>query len=118
MPGGLASIEQRIVVSFAVGIMLGVTMLLSSFMIFIVAFYTRPDRRPLNLLQEPGSLKAMASLISMRPDIRSLFQGTDRASEIAMRHKLAGYVLYLRNGELYAYGMDDVSQFSGECSKV
>jgi hypothetical protein len=118
MPGGLASIEQRIVVSFAVGIMLGVTMLLSSFMIFIVAFYTRPDRRPLNLLQEPGSLKAMASLISMRTDIRSLFQGTDRASEIAMRHKLAGYVLYLRNGELYAYGMDDVSQFSGECSKV
>lgn len=114
MPGISASVERRILVSFVVGIMLGVTMLLSSCMIVLVAFYTRPDRRPLNLLQEPGSLKAMASLISMRPDIRSLFQGTDRASEIAMRHKLAGYVLYLRNGELYAYGIDDVSQFSGE----
>lgn len=44
--------------------------------------------------------------------MRSLFEGTDRASEYAIRHKLSGYVLYLRNGELHAYDMSDVSQLS------
>ena len=104
--------------SFVVGIMLAVAMLLSTCMLLLVAFHTRLDRRPLNLLQDPGSLSVMASLISSRPDMRSLFEGTDRASEYAIRHKLSGYVLYLRNGELHAYDMSDVSQLSSECPEL
>jgi hypothetical protein len=112
--GTSATAERRIVVSFAVGIVLTVAMLLSTCMLLLVAFHTRPHKRPLNLLQDPSSIKGMASLISSRPDIRSLFEGTDRASEYAMRHKLTGYVLYLRNGELHAYGMNDISQLSSK----
>ena len=116
--GTSATPERRIVVSFAVGIILAVAMLLSSCILLLVAFHTRPHKRPLNLLRDPGSFKTMASLICSRPDTRSLFEGTDRSSESSMRHKLTGHVLYLRNGELYAYGMDEVSQLSSECSQL
>ena len=115
--GTSATLERRIVVSFKAGLILAVAMLLSSCILILVAFHTRPHKRPLNLLRDPGSLRAMTSLISSRPDIRSFFEGTDRSSECAMRQKLTGYDLYLRNGELCAYGMDDVSQLSSKCSE-
>lgn len=112
--GTIASIERRVFVSIAAGIILTTTLIVLACMLLLVAFHTRLHQRPLNLLRDPSSLKAMASLISSRLEIQSLFEGTDRASDYVLRHKLSGYVLYLKNGELHAYGMDDVSQLSSE----
>jgi hypothetical protein len=112
--GTTAIIERRIVVSTVVGIILAATMLLSALMLLLVAFHTRLRQRPLNLPQDPASFKVIASLISSRSDTRGLFEDMDRASEYAMRHKLAGNILSLRNGELYEHGVNEASQYSSE----
>jgi hypothetical protein len=114
IPGTTAVAERRIVVSRAVGIILSVALLLSSFMLLLVTWFTQLRQRPLNLLQDPASLEVIASLISSRPDIQSLFEGTDRACEYAMNRKLTSRVLCLRDGELYVCGMNDAFQPSCE----
>lgn len=102
--------ERRIVVSFVVGIILTAALLLSALIILLVAFYTRHHKRPLNLLQDPASPMAMASLINSNPNMQALFEGADRYSEYAMQQKLADHVFYLRNGELYASMKDTYQQ--------
>lgn len=116
--GKTAVVERRIVVSTVVGIILAATMLLSAFMLLLVAFHTRLRQRPLNLPQDPVSFKVIASLVASRSDTRVLFEDTDRASEYAMRHKLAGIMLSLRNGELYESGVNEASQYSSKSNDL
>jgi hypothetical protein len=110
MQGQTVVSEQRIVVSLAVGIILIVTLLLSSLMTGLVAGYTRLPERPLNLLQDPSSAKAIASLISSGQNTRPLFEGLDTSSEVSMQKQLSKHVFYLRHGIIYSYDARDAYQ--------
>jgi hypothetical protein len=114
--GQVSTNEQKIVVSLPAGIILVATLLLSSLMIGLVTGYTRLHERPLNLLQDPSSSKAVASLISSGQNTRPLFEGLDTSSEVSMRKQLSRHVFHLRHGIIYSYDVRDTYQQSGNSS--
>ncbi|KAH8599119.1 hypothetical protein B0O99DRAFT_613050 [Bisporella sp. PMI_857] len=110
--GMISFAQRRIVVSFPVGILLTVVLLISSLQIGLVTGYTRLNERPLNLSHDPSSVIAMASLISTGQNTRALFEGLDTASQEWMRKQLGRNIFYLRHGVLYSYDVRDTYQFS------
>jgi len=110
--GNMVAIEQRIVLSLPIGIILTMMFFASSLMIGLTVGYTRLHERPLNLAQDPGSTSAMASLISSGQNTRALFEGLDTSSQHAMRRQLGKQVFYLRHGIIYSYDVRDAYQQS------
>jgi hypothetical protein len=115
--GKVVTAERRIIVSFVAGIILTTVFLLSSLMVGIVVGYTRLDERPLNILRDPSSTLAIASLVSAGQNSRVLFEGMDTASQDWMLKSLARNVFYLRHGVLYSYDIRDTYQHTGKFSK-
>ena len=114
--GQVSVSEQRIMVSVPAGILIIASLLLSSLMIGLVSGYTRLRERPLNLLQDPSSIKALSSLISSGQNTRPLFEGLDTCTEATMRKQLSRQVFHLRHGILYSYDVRDAYQQPGNSS--
>ncbi|RDW82963.1 hypothetical protein BP5796_04454 [Coleophoma crateriformis] len=110
---GTTSISQRrIVVNLGSAIILTALLIISALLIIVVAWLTRLSKRPLNLVQNPTSTVAIASMIVPETATQRLFDGLDRSSENVMREQLDGYVFNLRNGVLYAYDLKMPNQRS------
>ena len=100
--GEISHVEQRIVVNFAIGIVLAMLLLWSAIMFTAVYFQSRPHKRPLHLSHDPGSVAALSSLISNDSNTRVCFEGSDRLSKSSLKVMLANKHFSLRNGVLYS----------------
>ncbi|RDW71544.1 hypothetical protein BP6252_08107 [Coleophoma cylindrospora] len=110
---GTTSISQRrIVVNLGAAIILTTLLIISALLIIVVAWLTRLSKRPLNLVQNPTSTVAIASMIVPETATQRLFDGLDRSSEKVMRKQLDGYVFTMRNGVLYAHDLKMPNQRS------
>lgn len=106
--------ERRVVVNLVVGVLLIVTLFLSMLVILGAMFCTRLSRRPLNLLENPTSAGAIASLVQSEPNTRLLFEGMDQSSEEEILKRLEHYQFYLKDGVLHARLLDDAQQTKGK----
>jgi len=92
--------KQRILVSTSIGITLASLLLISAGCIAIVTYLTRLNRRRLNLVQDPGTIAAVASLLSSQQQSRSVFEGADCVSQKALTKMLGESTFLLNQGKL------------------
>ena len=100
--GEISYVEQRIVVNFAIGIVLAVLLLWSAIMFTAVYFQSRSHKRPLHLSRDPGSIAALSSLISNQNDTRVCFEGSDRLSKSSLKALLVNKRFSLQHSGLHS----------------
>lgn len=92
--------RRRIVAVFAIGLVIGILLLLSSLSILLVMLLSRTHRRPLNLNYEPANVGVIASLVTDSTDIQKLFAGLDRSNTDEIKTRLKERHFNLSNGTI------------------
>ena len=109
--------KMRLLVEHWIGITLGVILLTSAAMVALVFYYSRLQRRPLSLNQDPGSIAAVVSMISQDALIGDSFKGFDRLPEDSMKTILGPTIFGMVNGQLVVKG-DERTQARNSCSFI
>lgn len=109
--------KMRLLVEHWIGITLGVILLTSAAMVALVFYYSRLQRRPLSLNQDPGSIAAVVSMISQDALIGDNFKGFDRLPEDSMKTILGPTMFGMVNGQLVVKG-DERTQARNSCSFI
>jgi hypothetical protein len=80
VPGTTIQVERRIVVVYEVAVLLAALFGLSSSLLIMIYWISRPSRMPLNLFEDPATTLGIARLISARHQTNLKFADLDRAS--------------------------------------
>jgi hypothetical protein len=105
--------QRRIVVTVGIGITVAAMLLTSSICVVLIAHQTSLSRRALNLNQDPGTISAVALLLSDSQDVRASFTGTDQLSQQCVSHKIGRRKYMLTDGNLSLGDPDDDSACEG-----
>ncbi|KAI4719200.1 hypothetical protein E4T48_04508 [Aureobasidium sp. EXF-10727] len=92
--------ERRIVASPGIGIAIGLLIMVSTCCIVVVTYYSRVCRRPLNLLEDPGTIAAAASSICADANARAIFEGSDQLPTEALISRLKNSMFSIDRGSL------------------
>lgn len=98
--GQITLLRPRVVLNFAIGVVISGLLFSSAFMFIAILFYSRLSKRPLGIGRDPASAAALSSLTGGNETTRACFQRTDRCSKQVLNASLANTAFRLRAGVL------------------
>lgn len=115
--GHIVASKRRILVSMGIGITLASLLVVSACYVAIVAYTTRLSRRALNLVQDPGTIAAAASLVVFHSEGRLDFKGTDCFSQKALTTRLKKRAFRVTHGDLIRHSSrgNDYQRGTNQC---
>lgn len=117
LKGHVRDIETRVLVEASVAIALGTLFGISFFLVLIVWWCSRSQRRPLNLMQDPASALGVAYLVAHNDRTQADFKAFRQPSEKELHEKLDGAQYFTDRNGLFRFNPDDTDAHSSEQSK-
>lgn len=115
MQGKVRDVETRVIVQSGAAIALSVLFALSLFLVIGVWWFSRLNRRPLNLKEDPASALGVACLMTHNPRTQYNFQAYRQPSEKELRGRLDGVQFYTDSQGLSHGNPDDsISHLSAQ----
>ena len=97
----ITTTQTRLVADYGVGITLGIILISSAAMVTFAYYCSRIQRRPLNLVRDPGSAAAMMLMLSRDANTRDCFRGFDKIPEDSMKAILGDTLFRVDDGRLF-----------------